>query len=185
MPKKHTLRGIKGAMSKEAVIHPNSRKATQISRALHRSKSLSARKSDHLNTRLYPLADKLTWFKMRFCENDDSINIPTLGASAEKFDELIEEYLARFDEDLEKLRGELRHGRPVPLKLIEIEAVKKLERQSYLEGSLEIPDLRSAANIKTLKAWTGSVHGIVGQIKLIKVKEPCKSSHESRSMDQS
>lgn len=80
-------------------------------------------------------------------------------------------YLARFDDELERLKAQVRPGRPVPVKVNEIEAAKEAERKEYEQAGIEIPDLASTDNVVALKAWDGTYHSIK-LVRMIRFKKP-------------
>ena len=103
MPKKFTSKTVR----KREDAHPRSRKAHQLQRATLREEYLHQKKSKQIKGRMYPIVDKLTWFQMRL---DGELE----RCSVEYIDGLVEEYLARFDDELAEIKSRLRPDRPSP-----------------------------------------------------------------------
>lgn len=80
-------------------------------------------------------------------------------------------YLARFDDELERAKAQVRPGRPVPVKVDEIEAAKEAEWREYTQAGIEIPDLASTDSVAALKAWDGTYHS-VRLLKMVRFKKP-------------
>jgi len=87
--------------------------------------------------------------------------------------ELIQQYLHRFDERLERLRAEQRPGRPKDKQIDQIEFALKSENDEYIGAGFEIPDLSCAANVEALKKWDGTRESL-GLIRRVRVKPPKK-----------
>lgn len=162
MPKKFSLKTVK----KRESAHPRSRKAQQLQRAALRGEHLQQKKTRQLKEKLYPMVDRLTWFQLRL---DEGLK----KCDTEYIDSLVEEYLARFDDQLIKIKAGLRSGRPIPVKLDQLEALKSQERKEYEQAGVEIPDLTVTENVTMLRAWDGTYHSIK-LIKLMRFKKPQK-----------
>lgn len=161
MPKKLSLRSIKDRES----LHPKSRKVHQLTRALGRSTKIQGKKADRARTSAHPLVDLLTWFQMRFEENRQRCE------SAEEMAELVEEYLARHDPEIDSIKNDLRPNRPAPVKLDMLQAVRAKEWREYETAGITVPDLQSAENVRKLREWNGSYDGIHGRIRLLFFKQ--------------
>jgi translation machinery-associated protein 16 len=113
---------------------------------------------------MHPIVDKLTWFQMRLDEELKRCGV-------EYIDGLVEEYLARFDDEMTRMKASVRPDRPVPIKLDQLEALKNQERKEYEESGMEIPDLTLAPNVAALRAWDGTYHSIK-VIKMVRFRKP-------------
>ena len=78
------------------LIHPKSRKADQISREWHRQVRVKNNRKETA-TKLSILGEKIAWFRDNLPE-DLAVMTNTMTA------ELIEKYLARFDEEVEQIQ---------------------------------------------------------------------------------
>ena len=109
------------------LIHPNSRKADQISREWHRDVRVKKKRKETAH-KFSALGEKIAWFRDQL---DEEVTI----CSLEKIGELIETYLARFDEELEQIQlksqvGQ-RKGNQHASRTDTIEHTKKLEGDEY------------------------------------------------------
>ncbi|XP_023224270.1 translation machinery-associated protein 16-like [Centruroides sculpturatus] len=81
-------------VAKQKLIHPNSRKAQQLSKKQHHNIRVE-RKKDELNIKQQILLQKLLWFKNNL--NEDEV------VCAKNVLDLIERYLNRFSDELEQI----------------------------------------------------------------------------------
>ena len=72
---------------------------------------------------------------------------------------LIENYLGRFDAELEALQSERRPGRPPSNRQLALEQIKKQEQHIYDTG-YRIPNLLDENTVALLKKWNGTSGGI-------------------------
>jgi translation machinery-associated protein 16 len=100
--------------------------ATQINRANVRSAKLLKSRSTTTKNRS-KVIDRLVWFKYAL---DDTLTSPT----KEDIHDLIEMYIGRNDEEIEKLTGQLRKGRTKPSRLVNLEMLRQTEMDEYAEG---------------------------------------------------
>ncbi|XP_076368244.1 translation machinery-associated protein 16 isoform X2 [Tachypleus tridentatus] len=87
-------KGLKHKVTIQKLIHPNSRKALQLSRKEHRGSKVQ-RKKEETNLKQQIKLKKLLWFKENLEEKD-------YLSPAEVF-HVIERYLHRFDEEIEQI----------------------------------------------------------------------------------
>ncbi|KAF9369079.1 hypothetical protein CPC16_004774, partial [Podila verticillata] len=89
--KRHTMKAIKN----KDMIHPSSRKAQQVMRVVLRKDRLEHRQKIKAN-QSHSQSDRILWF--RHIVPEDAATL-----TREQHHELIEEYLARFNEEYESL----------------------------------------------------------------------------------
>ncbi|KXJ29284.1 translation machinery-associated protein 16 [Exaiptasia diaphana] len=132
-------------------IHPNSRKASQLARAAHRSEKLQQKKEERNHLIEAKIGEKCRWFH-------EHIDETKIKYTAEEVREMIEEYLHRFDAELqtiEQLNNAVkgRQGRIHASREDKIKTIVNVETELFNTGGLEIPDLTSAKNLKLFKEW--------------------------------
>lgn len=157
------------------MIHPNSRKADQISREWHRDVRVKHKRKETAH-KMTNLGEKIAWFRDQL-EADVKVYTPQLAG------ELVELYLGRFDEELEqiKMKNQVGHrssgSRQHASRHDAIEHSQKLERDEYegcglgklnsyatllsltkcIDQCSEIPDLFDPKNLEFLRTWTGEL----------------------------
>lgn len=109
------------------MIHPNSRKADQISREWHREVRVKHNKKA-MAQKMTALGEKIAWFRDQL---DPEVKIYTPELTAD----LVEQYLGRFDEELEQihLKNQIgqRSSRQHASREDAIEHSQKLEKDEY------------------------------------------------------
>ncbi|KAG0014239.1 hypothetical protein BGZ81_000581 [Podila clonocystis] len=158
--KRHTMKAIKN----KDMIHPSSRKAQQVMRVVLRKDRLEHRQKIKAN-QSHSQSDRILWFRHIVPEE-------ALTLTREQHHELIEEYLARFNEEYESLVALHRPGKIRPKAAREdlLLAMMNKERQEYATG-FELPDFTSPKNVKILRAWDGDLNSL-NRIKLIRLHDP-------------
>ncbi|TPX30729.1 hypothetical protein SmJEL517_g05777 [Synchytrium microbalum] len=141
MPKKLSVKDVKGS------AHPYSRKARQLERSHLREDKLKTGKEVRWASR-QKILDKAAFFKFAISD-DDSV------ASADQVHDAVTMYMQRNDKEIARLEAETRPNRPRSKNLPILYSLKEQEEKEYLQGILEIPDLRDADNVKVLKEWNG------------------------------
>ncbi|KAG8199019.1 hypothetical protein JTE90_001814 [Oedothorax gibbosus] len=135
------------------VIHPNSRKASQLSREEHRGLKLDRRKRES-DLRMRAKLRKLRWFR-------DNVDQSKGVYTSEEVHELIEKYLQRFSEEDKKLeeqrsikgrRFQERLGHEYKTKFA-IEREKTLYETPHV--GIEVPNLTTKAAFEFLIKWNG------------------------------
>lgn len=92
----------------------------------------------------------------------------------EEMHELVMLYISRYDEEADQLRAkEMRPGRPVPRRLDELEMARRQEEQEYSSSGFNMPELRDARNVETLRAWNGDYNSLstIKQTRLLAPKD--------------
>ncbi|XP_065179215.1 translation machinery-associated protein 16-like [Sycon ciliatum] len=136
------------------VVHPNSRKASQISRheahrdRVQKNKSKAAKGMQQLRT-------VLEWFHER-CTAE--------SYSQDDVCDLIEEYISRFDDELEEIRLAStlkgRQVRPHASREDALRMVREKELALLTTGGFDAPDLTDAKNLALFRAWDQKVDHI-------------------------
>ncbi|KAF9352859.1 translation machinery-associated protein 16 [Mortierella sp. AD094] len=158
--KRHTMKAIKN----KDMIHPSSRKAQQVMRVVLRKDRLEQRQKTRA-ANSFTLSDRILWF--RHAVPEDMVTL-----TREQHHELIEEYLARFNEEYESLVALHRPGkiRPKASREDMLTLVMVKERQEYASG-FELPDFSSPKNVKLLREWDGDLNSL-NRIKMIRLNDP-------------
>ncbi|KAF9366177.1 hypothetical protein BGX34_005526 [Mortierella sp. NVP85] len=158
--KRHTMKSIKN----KDMIHPSSRKAQQVMRVVLRKDRLEHRNKVRTSNS-FSHADRILWF--RHAVPDD---VPSL--TREQHHELIEEYLARHNDEYQSLIALHRPGKARPKAAREdlLTAVMAKERREYASG-FELPDFTSPKNVKILREWDGDLNS-VSRIKMLRLHDP-------------
>merc|ERR1712071_553976 len=148
MPKVKTKPG-----QENKLIHPKSRKTDQISREWHRQVRVKNNRKETA-TKLSILGEKIAWFRDNLPE-DLAVMTNTMTA------ELIEKYLARFDEEVEQIQMKNQIGhrnfRQHASREDSIAHSQQLEKQEFETCGLEIPDVMCSKNLEYLRKWDGSL----------------------------
>ncbi|WWD04720.1 hypothetical protein V865_002791 [Kwoniella europaea PYCC6329] len=138
-----TKKAIKGKEN----LHPSSRKAAQLTRVnlrVDKLKSQAKARKDYADAKLQrPL------FFLHSLSSPHPLSLASLKAL------ITEVYLARFDSRIEELNAERRAGRPKPKELLELEEIKKREKNDY-ESGMEVPDLTHAPTTRLMYHWLQS-----------------------------
>lgn len=145
--------GKKKSINVNKISHPNSRKVKQLSKQTHKVISRDKSKMQtYMKQNL--LGEKLLWFQER-------INSEFKEMTAEVLHELIQLYLARFDEELEQIQLKHSVGQRVNRQHASREDViistKKRELEEYLGAGMELVDVFNHKQLELLKTWTGEL----------------------------
>ncbi|KAF7731456.1 translation machinery-associated protein 16 [Apophysomyces ossiformis] len=170
--KRLTLKTIKNREN----VHPYSRKARQISRVYMRKEKLEKKSNERSNN---PKAERWLWFRFAF---DESLSFATKA----DIHDLIDMYLKRNDEELQKLREERESSsfkRPKSSRENLLEALIQSERAEYVSG-FELPDLTNGKNVKLLREWDGDQNGM-SRIKTIRVTEASTDIEKKKTKSKS
>ncbi|TKY87436.1 hypothetical protein EX895_004114 [Sporisorium graminicola] len=143
--KKISERSIK---KKSGPTHPYSRRATQLARVAHRKDKLNHAKSVRCRSSNAKV-DRLSTLILMLPDDIDAL--PDL-ASVHTF--ITQNFLTRYDDELQELKADRRPGRPPHKREIELKETIAKEAQEYEEG-LELPDLTNVTNVKLLRDWQG------------------------------
>ncbi|XP_031552997.1 translation machinery-associated protein 16-like [Actinia tenebrosa] len=132
-------------------IHPQSRKASQLARAAHRKEKIQRKKEERSQLLEARVGEKCRWFFEHIDERKQRY-------AAEEVRELIEEYLQRFDAELQKIEQlnnavKGRQGRIYATKEDNMKTIISIESELFNTGGLEVPDLTSAKNFELFKEW--------------------------------
>ncbi|XP_056628213.1 LOW QUALITY PROTEIN: translation machinery-associated protein 16 [Triplophysa dalaica] len=143
----------KGKGQAEKVVHPCSRKAGYMARAVskhERKEKLKGEKAQRLNL----IGEKLLWFQSQL--DPDKAEYSKHDAC-----DIIERYLHRFDRELEQIelansiKG--RQGRQHGSREAIIRQIMERERAQYEGNVFEIPDIINSKHLKTFREWNGDL----------------------------
>ncbi|KAI8057028.1 hypothetical protein BDF22DRAFT_669015, partial [Syncephalis plumigaleata] len=138
--RKHTLKNIKG----KHVAHPYSRKAHQITRSLLRTERLGQRKKER-DTGIGPIAERYIWFGEMLANTSR-----TVLSHTELFS-LVEIYMKRHDDEMERLRKQRKYGnRPKSAREHLLASIITSEYKEFYGNGIDIPDITNEANVELL-----------------------------------
>ncbi|CAG9558899.1 unnamed protein product [Danaus chrysippus] len=137
----------------EKLKHPNSRKTISIvKKTVKAEKKNDVKLGTHIKNNL--IGEKILWFKERIPEGCETLD-------KEQTLQLIEQYLGRFDDELEQIalknsigqRKKRQHASREDI----INLSKKRELQEFETCGLEMPDLMDPQQMEVLMNWNGEL----------------------------
>ncbi|CAH01490.1 Tma16p [Kluyveromyces lactis] len=155
----------KGLKGKKFTVHPKGRKFQQLNRATLREEKVQAKKRAHNEKRSNELA------RMTFVQS--AIKTDSLKEK-EVFDYketavLIQEFIARDDNELNELKSKRRQNRPPTGRQQLLQHKRDLEMEEFKSGFL-CPDLTDPENVIFLRAWNQTFGGL-STLKLIRIND--------------
>ncbi|XP_060076660.1 translation machinery-associated protein 16-like [Ylistrum balloti] len=165
-------------------IHPNSRKAQQLTRKASRDQRLGVKNLNTQRTEL--LADRLMWFQQ-------NVDLEKKCLKKSELASLCKKYLSRFEDELDQIDivqhiGN-RQGRQHAAREAAISMTLNKEKDEFASNGLELPDLVNAKNFEYFKQWNGEIK-YLQNIKLRKIaitdSEECDedtSESQDKQMD--
>ncbi|KAK0530894.1 translation machinery-associated protein 16 [Tilletia horrida] len=148
--KKITAKSIR---RKNEPMHPDSRRAAQLTRAATRDAKLKSQKSSRKIHNINKV-DRISTFVLLVPDEVDHIHdLRALHTWVQ------ESWLPRHDDELSRLKAMRRPGRPPLKEEITLQHRIEAERAEYAAG-LELPDLTSPANLRLLREWRGDPQGL-------------------------
>ncbi|XP_069110218.1 translation machinery-associated protein 16-like [Argopecten irradians] len=165
-------------------IHPNSRKAQQLTRKASRDQRLGAKNLNTQRTEL--LADRLVWFQQNVDVEKKCLKKCELASLCKK-------YLARFEDELDQIDIIQNIGNRQRRQHASREAAISLtlakEKEEFASNGLELPDLVNAKNFEYFKQWNGEIK-YLQNIKLRKIavqdlkegEDDCEDDLEDQDM---
>lgn len=153
MPLAHNLNKVNKKVNKSnAAIHVKGRNFKRLNRASLRQKKLEDRKAQHLEQKQNEL-QIVKYFQ-------EEVNLATekevFGLIEMKA--YIENFLKRYDEELDQLKAERRKGRPPTTRQLLLEEKVKYDENIY-ETGIKIPDVSDAETVRILRSWNGTIGG--------------------------
>lgn len=155
---------VKKKTVKEKIIHPNSRKALQISRQKHHDTKQQRRK-DESSVKSQSKIEKFLWFQRRILDENYTELSPT-GIC-----ELINEYMKRFDIELQQIQIIQNIRKRQPSQHVgrqdNIRFTIESEKEQFNTHGIELPDFLNKRNFEFFKLWDGNPN----QLGSVKVKK--------------
>ncbi|KAE8214922.1 hypothetical protein CF327_g1761 [Tilletia walkeri] len=148
--KKITAKSIR---RKNEPMHPDSRRAAQLTRAAVRVAKLRTQKTSRKihNTNK---VDRISTFILLLPDDTDRLqDLPAIHHWIQEF------WLPRHEDELADLKAARRAGRPPLKEEIALSHRIEAERAEYQAG-LELPDLTSPVNVRLLREWKGDPQGL-------------------------
>jgi translation machinery-associated protein 16 len=96
----------------------------------------------------------------------------TQGLELSEIQDLIQEFIARLDDDLDKLRLSRRAGRPATPREEILKQQRTADEKLYDSGYW-VPDLTNMANLEALRAWRGDWVGL-NTVKFVEITKDGK-----------
>lgn len=147
----------KGA--KATSLHENSRDARRLRNAGARDDRVARL------TSVREKANKLWIDRVAFFQ--DRLPETLHPLEKEKIQALVQDYLARGDEELEKLKAERRTGRPASTRQTLLEQQRKMEEKEF-ESGFWMPNLQDEETLTRLDGWKGDWVGL-GVMRFVRV----------------
>ncbi|XP_052867993.1 translation machinery-associated protein 16 homolog [Anopheles cruzii] len=177
MPKQTVLKGL--AKCK----HPNSRKTQALARQIKKISNREKKKLGHA-AKANILGMKLAWFAEKVEGRDRPI-------TPSEYEQLIDLYLQRFDEELEQIKivqsiGKHRINQHASRESV-IRTTIDTEKQHFAGGGIELPDLCNAEHFKLFQEWNGdaaSVQHLALEFVSRKLLQSKAVNNESTNSDQ-
>ncbi|KAJ8954978.1 hypothetical protein NQ318_000409 [Aromia moschata] len=137
----------------EKCKHPNSRKTKALIKQIKRQNNREKIKLSG-NIKLNLLGEKVIWFR-------DHLDPSWTICTPQQVDESIENYLGRFNDELEQIRikhsvGNRKNRQHANREDI-INLTIKREKEEYQTCGLEMPNLLDSTQFKLLKSWNGEL----------------------------
>ncbi|XP_001656418.2 translation machinery-associated protein 16 homolog [Aedes aegypti] len=136
--------------------HPQSRKTLALARKMKKMNNREKKKMGHA-VKANIVGKKLGWFAEQLEDRTEPLN-------AGEFEELIDRYLTRFDEELKQIklvqsinkqRNNQHAAREASIKM-----TLEKELENFNGGGLELPDLCDALEFKKFQQWDGNAQSI-------------------------
>lgn len=151
MPLAKSLHKVTKKLSKQSAgaLHVKGRKFKQLNRATEREHKLHLKKTRFAEQKNHEL---LFYLHIQESINERS-GVETL--TVDDMRQIIQAYIDRNDEDLERMNSERRPGRPMTNKH-QIMLEKKKYDEHIFETGFKIPDLRDRETADRLRNWNGT-----------------------------
>lgn len=163
MPVAKSLHKVsKKVAGSEKSVHPRGRKFKQLNKATLRQAKLAKHKAVRTN------AKEAEFVRYKYFR--EAVKLAGVESfSLEEIRNLIEVYVERDRDELEKLKSERRPGRPASSRQDTLQRRMDLERNEFKTG-YNLPDLTDKENVERLLKWDGGIGGII-QVNMIRVTE--------------
>lgn len=153
MPLAHNLKKVsKSVGGSRGSVHIKGRNFKKLNRASLRHNKLINKKASHLDKK----QNELSIVKY-IQEEINQVDKEIFGLDDMKA--FLENFITRYDEDLEIFRQERRPGRPPSAKHKILEEAAKDERDKYKTG-IKIPDISDKTTVDRLRNWNGTIGGV-------------------------
>ncbi|XP_065084906.1 translation machinery-associated protein 16 homolog [Ochlerotatus camptorhynchus] len=136
--------------------HPQSRKTLALARKVKKINNREKKKMGHA-VKANIVGKKLGWFAEHLEDRKEPLN-------SEEFEQLIDTYLARFEEELEQIKLVQSISKQRNNQHASREATIKITLEKELEnfngGGLELPNLSDALEFKKFQQWDGNAQTV-------------------------
>ncbi|KAK9453942.1 hypothetical protein V1511DRAFT_518314 [Dipodascopsis uninucleata] len=165
MPIAKSLKKVEKKTKNSSAVHPRARKFKQLNKATLREKKLMKQKNDRDNAREAKL------FRLKTFRNIiDRLEHKRKQVFTEmEMKGFIEEFIARDDQELDKLKSERRPGRPTSTRQDYLQARRDLEAEEYATGFYS-PNLLEQGNVDLFRRWNMEYSGI-GLLKYVRISK--------------
>lgn len=162
---------------KKSPLHPKGRKAQLLARASLRDDRVNKKKLIHSMKKSED--NQIHDFLQEYINSEDQVAKESF--ELEEIKSLIQQFIDRDNDELEKLKSQRRIGRPASKKQDLLEFRIKQENH-YFQTGWKVPDLRDAINVKKFRAWNGG-HGGLTSIDFCIIKRD-GTSEDGKDLDQ-
>ncbi|KAG0705565.1 hypothetical protein DFH29DRAFT_799906 [Suillus ampliporus] len=145
---------------KEKVFHPDSRKASQLSRVQLRKAKLAEATSKR--TKKQSAQADVYGFFYHAIPPEGTISLEELHAIVRNV------WLTRHDDELEQERAARRKGRPKSTKELKLEEIKLRESEQYRTG-MDVPDLTHEASVELFRKWDQKEVAYIQLLRFIRI----------------
>lgn len=154
MPLAHNLLKVSKSVSKsKGSIHVKGRNFKRLNRASLRHEKLTNRKQKHLEQKQNELmVVKYLQEEVKQVPEKEVFGLDDMKAYLENF-------ISRFDGELEELRAARRPGRPASSRQQILEEKVKYDQGIYATG-YKIPDISDKLTVNRLREWNGTIGGV-------------------------
>lgn len=153
MPVSKNLRKVTNNISKSsAALHVRGRNFQKLNRATLRDRKLNNKKSNHIEQK----ENELMIVKYIQEEVNQVPEKEVFGLDEMKA--YIENFVCRFDKELDQLRQQRRPGRPQSSRQQILEEKVKHDKNLFRTGQ-KIPAINDRESVKKLRTWDGSIGG--------------------------
>lgn len=143
----------KKVAGQESAIHPRARKFKQLNKATLRQQKLTKQKATRDDVKQGQI------LRVRFFKDAVDMEPEKDTFTVAEIQKMIDAFISRDDDELEKLKAARRPGRPASSRQDQIQARIHAERKEYKSG-YKCPDLTDAQTVDRLRTWSGTAGGL-------------------------
>ncbi|KAG1728059.1 uncharacterized protein EDB91DRAFT_868273 [Suillus paluster] len=146
---------------KEKFFHPDSRKASQLSRVQLRKAKLAEAASKR--TKKQSAQADVYGFFYHAIPPEGTLSLEELHAIVRNV------WLTRYDDELEQERAARRKGRPKSTKELKLEEINLRESEQYRTGMADVPDLTHEVTVELFRKWDQKEVAYIQLLRFIRI----------------